>query len=87
MNSTEALKSFRGKRLKTQDDISNILNISRQAYCTYENNPLQCELNLIFKILESMNVDDMEIELFLNAIKQDYLSYKNLNESNEKEGD
>ncbi len=76
MYSTEAIKSFRGKRLKTQDDISNILNVSRQAYCTYENNPLQCELDLIFKILNSLNVSEEEFEYFLNAIKQDYLSYK-----------
>ena len=83
MYSTEALKSFRGKRLKTQDDISNILNVSRQMYCMYENNPLQCELDLIFKILNSLNVDDTEIEFFLNAIKQDYLSYKKVKYNNE----
>ena len=85
MYSTEALKSFRGKRLKTQDDISNILSVSRATYCTYENNPIQCELDLIFKILNSLDVSDEEFAIFLNALKQDYLSYKNSNSNQEKE--
>lgn len=74
MNSTKVLKSFRGKRLKTQDDVANGLNISRQGYCGYENNPLQCSVNDLFKILNFLEIDDREIIEFFDALKQDYLS-------------
>lgn len=75
MYSTESLKSFRGRRLKSQDEVASQLGISRQAYNNYENNLLECDLNLIFKILGSMQVSKTELQEFLNAVKQDYSSY------------
>ena len=76
MNSTIILKSIRGKNLKTQSDLARKLQVSRQVYCGYENNPLQCPLDLLYKILYMLNASDKDLEDFLNAIKQDYLSYK-----------
>ena len=75
MNSSKILKSIRGQRLKTQDDIAKNIGVSRQVYCGYENNPLQCELNILFEILRSMDASKPEIADFSNAIIQDYLSY------------
>lgn len=78
MNSTQMLKSFRGKKLKTQNDLAQELQVSRQIYCGYENNPLQCPLDVLYKILFILDVTDKDLDDFLNAVKQDYLSYKNL---------
>lgn len=76
MNSSNAIKSFRGKRLKTQDDIATDLGVSRQVYCSYENNLLNCELTTIFKILNIMEATEIERKELFCAIEQDYLSYK-----------
>ena len=75
MNSTKALKSLRGKKMKTQQEIADIIGVSRQVYNSYENDPSKCELDLIFKILNSLEVTDQEFDDFLNGLKQDYLSY------------
>ena len=77
MKSTQILKSVRGKSLKTQNDLAKDLKVSRQVYCGYENNPLQCPVDILFKILCILSVNDKEIDEFFNALKQDYLSYKN----------
>lgn len=83
MNSTKALKSLRGKKMKTQQEIADKIGISRQMYNAYENDTTKCELDLIFKILDSLDATDIEVEEFLFGLKQDYLSY-NL-KSKEKE--
>ncbi len=75
MNANKILKSIRGQRLLTQNDIAEKLGISRQAYNMYENDLLHCELDLIIKILKALETDDSELNNFLNALKQDYLSY------------
>lgn len=74
MNTQRTIKSMRIKKGYTQDDFATIKNISRQAYNGYENNPLSCPLDLLFDIVNSL---DGNIEEFLNALKQDYLSYNN----------
>ena len=75
MNANKVLKSIRGQRLLTQNDIAERLGISRQAYNMYENDLLHCELDLIMKILKALETDTNELSNFLNALKQDYLSY------------
>ena len=75
MNTSLVMKSIRGKRLLTQDNMAEKLLISRQAYNTYENDLLHCDLDLIMKILNSLDVNEFELNEFLNALKQDYLSY------------
>ena len=76
MNSTKALKSLRGKKLKTQQEIANKIGISRQVYNYYENEATKCELNIIFKILNCLEATDEEFDEFFIALKQDYLSQK-----------
>lgn len=83
MNSTKALKSLRGKKLKTQQEIANKIGISRQVYNYYENEATKCELNIIFKILNCLKATDEEFDEFFIALKQDYLSYKNKKEKEE----
>lgn len=83
MNSTKALKSLRGKKLKTQQEIANKIGISRQVYNYYENEATKCELNIIFKILNCLEATDEEFDEFFIALKQDYLSYKNEKEKEE----
>lgn len=75
MNSSSAIKSYRGRLLLTQDAIAEKMGISRQMYNSYENDLLHCPLDVILKILSSLDVDEQQIEEFLNALKQDYLSY------------
>lgn len=81
MYSSNILKGFRGKRLLTQDNMAEKLKISRQMYNVYENDLMHCELDLIMKILSNLDIDTNELSEFLNALKQDYLSY------DKKEGD
>lgn len=84
MSSTnKALKSLRGKKLKTQQEIANKMGISRQVYNYYENEATKCELNIIFKILNCLDATDEEFDEFFIALKQDYLSCKN--QSKEKQ--
>lgn len=76
MKSSNILKSFRGKRLLSQKEVADLLGISRQVYNKLENNIIHCELDLVLKILAIFNVDTAEFNEFLNALKQDYMSYK-----------
>lgn len=75
MNSTRALKSLRGKKLKSQQDIANKMGITRQSYNAYENDTSKCELDVLFEILNILEATDQEIDEFLFSLKQDYLSY------------
>lgn len=78
MDTTNVLKSLRGKKLKTQQEIADKLGVSRQIYNGYENDILKCNLNLIVKILNTLEATDQEVEEFFNGLKQDFLSYKNM---------
>lgn len=84
MNSTKALKSLRGKKMKTQQEVADLLGVSRQVYNSYENDTTKCELDLISKILNVLDANDLEIDDFLNGLKQDFMSYKN-SENRKKE--
>lgn len=74
MKSSNILKSMRVKAGMTQDQVAELLNVSRQTYGRLENNPIKIPLNNCFEIIKMLdgNIDD-----FLFAIKQDYLSQKN----------
>ena len=76
MDPSDILKSLRGKKLKTQDSVANIIGVSRQMYCGYENNVMQCSLDLIYKILNALEATEEEVNSFFDAITQDNLSYK-----------
>jgi len=77
MNSTKALKSLRGKKLMTQQEIADKIGVSRQVYNSYENDTSKCDLDLLFKILNSLEASDLEIDEFLHGLKQDFMSYNN----------
>ena len=70
----EALKSLRGKKLKTQEDMSEMLNISRQTYCNYENNVASLEIQQIIEILNVLEATPEEIKEFFYTIQRDILS-------------
>lgn len=73
METTKFLKSLRARKGYTQEYVSNELCVTRNTYISYENNPLNCPLDIILKII---NLLDGNIEEFLIALKQDYMSYK-----------
>lgn len=73
MNTTNMLKSSRVRRGLTQENVADDLKVARITYISYENNPFNCPLDLLFKIIELL---EGNIEEFLIALKQDYLSYK-----------
>ena len=75
MNSNNALKSLRGKKLKTQQEVADMLKVSRQTYNIYESSVLNLDLDTCIKILKVLNANEQEATEFFNAIKQDYLSY------------
>lgn len=76
MNSTIALKSLRCKKLLTQQEVADLLQVSRQTYNNYETNVLKLDLDTLLSILSVLNATQQEAEEFFNAIKQDYMSYK-----------
>lgn len=80
METTKVLKGFRAKRLLSQDMIADKLDITRQTYNYIENEPLRYDLQTVIKVLEVLDLNQMEIEEFFNALKQDYLSCKEKNE-------
>ncbi len=82
MNSTNVIKGFRGKKLLSQENVAELLGITRQTYNSLENDLLHNDFTLIFKLLEVLNVSEQEVNEFFNALKQDYVSYKNLENQN-----
>ena len=84
MNASNTIKSYRGKLLLTQDEIADKMGVSRQMYNSYENDPLHCSLEIILKMLSCLKVNELQLEEFLNALKQDYMSYIEIKETKEK---
>lgn len=79
MNASMVLKGIRGKRLKTQENVADLLGVSRQIYNSYENDLINCELSIVFRILKCLGAEKNEISEFLFALEQDYKSYKEKN--------
>lgn len=80
MNSTNVIKGFRGKRLLSQEKVAETMGITRQTYNALENDLLHNDFTLVFKLLRTLNVSEQDIDEFLIALKQDYMSY-NLKET------
>lgn len=72
----EALKRLRGKKLKTQQEIAQLLKVTRQTYNTYENNLSVLSLEQIQDILVALEATDKEVKEFFCEIQQDILSNK-----------
>ncbi len=73
MTASNIIKSIRNKYGLTQDDMAKMLDMTRQNYNKLENNPTKATLNKIYKIFSLLNED---IDDFLYALKQDYLSQR-----------
>ncbi len=78
MNSTNVIKGFRGKKLLSQENVAELLGITRQTYNSLENDLLHNDFALVFKLLRVLRVSDQEANEFFNALKQDYVSYNKL---------
>lgn len=78
MNSTNVIKGFRGKKLLSQENVAELLGITRQTYNSLENDLLHNDFALVFKLLRVLKVSDQEANEFFNALKQDYVSYNKL---------
>ena len=74
MTATNIIKSIRNKYGLTQDDMAKMLEMTRQNYNKLENNPTKATLDKVYKIFGLLNED---IDEFLYALKQDYVSHKN----------
>lgn len=46
------LKELRKLKNLTQDDVAKILNITRQAYCRYENDQRELSLDMLCKLAD-----------------------------------
>lgn len=78
LESTKVLKSMRAKKGYDIYEIPNFLPIHRVTYKRYENNPLKVNLDMLFHIVEVL---DGDLDELFNALKQDYMSYKNHQEN------
>lgn len=52
MNIGKNLKKLRKQKKCSQEDIANILSISRQAYCRYENDQRELPLDSLCKLAD-----------------------------------
>lgn len=77
LNTSLSIKSLRGKKLKTQQEIADKIGVSRQTYNGYETNILKCDLETVFRILEALDCNKTEIKDFFFALEQDIMSYLN----------
>lgn len=73
MTASNVIKSIRNKYGYTQDDLAKMLNITRQCYNSLENNPTKASLDKVYEIFKIL---DEDIDDFLYALKQDYMSQK-----------
>lgn len=71
MKASFIIKSIRNKHGLTQDDMAKMLEMTRQNYNKLENNPTKASLDKIYKIFKLLEED---IDDFLSALKQDYMS-------------
>ena len=46
------MKELRNYKNLTQDDVAKVLNISRQAYCRYENDQRELSLEMLCKLAD-----------------------------------
>lgn len=74
MNASNIIKSIRNKYGYSQDNMAEMLKITRQSYNKLENNPTKASLEKVYAIFNMLNED---IDEFLNALKQDYMSQTN----------
>lgn len=74
---SEYIKLCRFKKKLSQLDISNKLNISRQAYANWENNPIKLDLD---KLIDIGNAIGEDILIFFN----NYIAKSN---KNKEQGD
>lgn len=72
MTASNFIKSIRNKYGYTQDDMAKMLGMTRQNYNKLENNPTKSSLDKIYCIFNLLNEN---IDEFLYALKQDYMSH------------
>ena len=53
------IKSCREKRGKTQDDIANIMEITKQTYLKIENNPMNYSINKLNDVANDLGCNDV----------------------------
>lgn len=76
MNTSNVIKGFRGKKLLTQDKVAEMMGVTRQTYNYLENDILNNDFTLVFKLLQILELTENDIEEFFDALRQDYKSYK-----------
>ena len=59
MESTKVLKGFRGKRGLSQEQVANMLGITRQTYNSIENDILHSNYLMSFELLEFLELNDL----------------------------
>ena len=75
MNATSVIKGFRGKKALSQENVAELLKITRQTYNSLENDLLHNDFELVFRLLSVLKLSENEINEFFDALKQDYLSH------------
>lgn len=73
MKAANIIKSIRNKHGLSQEELAEKLNITRQSYNKLENNPTKASLDKVYAIFDILNEN---IDDFLYALKQDYMSQK-----------
>lgn len=70
----ENLKSLRGKKLMTQQEVADKMGISRQTYNNYETDIFNITLNKVFEILQALDATSEEMSEFFYELQQDKMS-------------
>lgn len=65
------LKSYRARMGYSQDQIADLLNISRATYCDYEVNPQKVKIETYVKIADILNCKLSDFFVHNNATNSD----------------
>lgn len=76
MKTTNVIKGFRAKKKLSQENVAELLGITRQTYNSLENDLLNNDFTLVFKLLKVLNISEQEVNEFFSTLKQDYMSYE-----------
>ncbi|MGM9857991.1 MAG: helix-turn-helix domain-containing protein [Bacilli bacterium] len=84
MKVIEKIKIIRKQKKITQEQIANVLNMSKSNYCEIENAETRLTVEDFIKICEFLNIDinqltDQEDKILIEITEEEYKAIENLN--------
>lgn len=72
MNTENVIRSIRVKRNLSQEQLADKMGLSRQGYHLIENDIINRDISMLFKLMNILEVSSLEKEELFNAIKLDF---------------